>query len=115
MQESSSRMPLTKVRATVLGLVHLLNTCASVWRLRYDVVGKAATPKNARHRERTANRDMVNSCATEASSEEPRGSTPRCQETDLDWRPYNGLTAFRNHQFGSKFEIVQGPAILTGS
>ena len=57
-------MPLTKVRATILGLVHLLNTCASVWRLRYDVVGKAVTPKNARHRERTANRDMVNSCAT---------------------------------------------------
>jgi len=65
MQESSSGMPLTKVKATVLGLVHLLNTCASVWRLRDDMAGKAVTPKNARYRERTANRDMVNSsCET---------------------------------------------------
>jgi len=55
-------MPLTKVNATVLGLVHLLNTCASVWRLRDDVAGRAVTPKNARHRDITANKDMVNSC-----------------------------------------------------
>ena len=51
-------MSLTKVKATMLGLVHLVKTCAAR-RSREDVAGKAATPKNARHRQRTADKDFV--------------------------------------------------------
>lgn len=39
--------------------MHLLKTCARARRSRDDVAGKAATPTNPRHRERTANRDLV--------------------------------------------------------
>src|SRR5258708_2910210 len=109
MQESSSRMPLTKVRATVLGLVHLLNTCASVWRFRYDVVGKAVTPKNARHRERTASRNMVTSCALGRRVGRGGGEVPLAARKGF-WT--GDLKANKQHQETinwPKFEMGRGP------
>lgn len=62
MQESSSELLLTKVKATVLGWVHEVMSCPGARRSRDE----AATPKNARHRERAANKDFLAniSCAT---------------------------------------------------
>jgi len=90
-------MSLTKVKATVLGFVHLVKTCAAR-RSRDDVAGKAATPKNARHRQRTADRDFVANifcvvCKAFGESREKVHLTGgKCF---LGWRPYKRLTAFR--------------------
>ena len=40
-------------------------------------------------------------CDCKAFVEGPRKSTPRWQEMNLDWLPYNGLTAFNKEMTGS--------------